>query len=116
MRTEKRKKLEAAGWRVGAAKDFLHLSEAEAAYVETKLKLADRLEAVRKERHLTQKELATMLKTSQSRLALMEKGDSSVSIDLLVRALGVFGIEFDCAPHGRPARKKIRHYLVPAGA
>mgnify|MGYP001810367978 CR=1 FL=1 len=97
MNTTKRKKLEAAGWRVGDAADFLELTDAEALYLETKLQLAKRLEHERKGRHLTQKKLAAVLKTSQSRVALMEKGDASVSIDLLVRALGVFGVHLACA-------------------
>ncbi len=37
MDAAKRKKLEAAGWRIGSAADFLALSEEEAAYVEVHL-------------------------------------------------------------------------------
>ncbi len=33
-----------------------------------------------------------MLKTSQPRVAMMEKGDPSVSLDLLVRALFLLGV------------------------
>lgn len=49
--------------------------------------LARELEEKRKAKHLTQKQLAHLLKTSQPRVAMMEKADQSVSLDLLVRAL-----------------------------
>jgi DNA-binding XRE family transcriptional regulator len=45
----------------------------------------------REEGHLTQRELARMLKSSQSRIAKMEKGDPSVSIDLRITSLLVLG-------------------------
>ncbi len=93
MKAEKRKKLEKAGWRVGSAADFLSLSDAEAALVDMKLALADELAAARRSRRLTQAKLAAMLKTSQPRVALMEKGDPSVSLDLLVRALVALGVK-----------------------
>lgn len=37
MKAAKRKKLEAAGWKVGCAREFLGLSDEEAAFVELKL-------------------------------------------------------------------------------
>ena len=92
MKADKRKKLEKAGWRVGSAADFLALTPAEEAYVEMKLTLAEELAEARRHRRLTQEKLAALLKTSQPRVAMMEKGDSSVSLDLLVRALLALGI------------------------
>ena len=56
-----------------------------------KLALADALEKKRKEQHLTQKQLAEMLKSSQPRIAMIEKGDSSVTLDLIVRGLLALG-------------------------
>ena len=41
---------------------------------------------------LTQARMADMLKTSQHRVAMMENGDPSVSLDLRVRALLALGI------------------------
>lgn len=87
MDANKKKKLEAAGWRVGDAKDFLGLSASEMEYIELKLALARNLVSTRKAKRLTQAQLAEKLKSSQSRVAKMEAGDSSVSIDLLVRSL-----------------------------
>ena len=92
MRTGKRKKLAKAGWRVGSAADFLALTPAEERYVEMKLTLAQELAEARRSHRLTQERLAAMLKTSQPRVAMMEKGDPSVSLDLLVRALLALGI------------------------
>lgn len=92
MKADKRKKLEKAGWRVGRAADFLSLSEAEDAYVEMKLALAQELAEARRAKRLTQQTLADKLRTSQPRVAMMEKGDPSVSLDLLVRALLILGV------------------------
>ena len=92
MKADKRKKLERAGWRIGSAADFLELTPAEEAYVEMKLALAQELAEARRTRRLTQEKLAAMLKTSQPRVAMMEKADPSVSLDLLVRALLALGI------------------------
>jgi DNA-binding XRE family transcriptional regulator len=91
MRAAKKKKLEAAGWKVGNAEDFLQLSDAEAEYVDLKVKLAAGLRARRQKREMTQDELARLLKSSQSRVAKMEAGDPSVSVDLLVRSLLALG-------------------------
>ena len=91
MDAEKRKRLEAKGWKFGTTKEFLHLTPEDEVYVEMKLALADALEKKRKEQHLTQKQLAEMLKSSQPRIAMIEKGDSSVTLDLIVRALLALG-------------------------
>ena len=92
MQANKRKRVEAKGWKVGSAADFLGLSEEEAAYIELKLKLGNCLKTTRLKRHLSQEALAKRLKSSQSRVAKMESGDRSVSIDLLVKSLLELGI------------------------
>jgi len=91
MRENKRKRLKARGWRVGSAKDLLGLSDQEAAFIELKLRLASSLRDLRRRRGLTQIALATILQSSQSRIAKMETGDPSVSLDLLVRSLLALG-------------------------
>jgi DNA-binding XRE family transcriptional regulator len=91
MKARKRKRLEAAGWRVGSAGEFLRLKPEEAALVEMKLNLARRLRDVRTNRGLSQAAMAKLLGSSQSRVAKMEAGDSSVSVDLLVRSLLLVG-------------------------
>src|SRR5262245_10110652 len=91
MREEKKRRLEAKGWRIGTAQQFLGLSDEEAAFIELKLKLVRGLRKQRERRRLTQVGLAKLLRSSQSRVAKMEAGDPSVSLDLLVRSLLVLG-------------------------
>jgi DNA-binding XRE family transcriptional regulator len=91
MNKTKRAKLRARGWAVGTAEDFLGLSAAEAAVVELKLALSASLRTRRKAKKLTQAALAKRLGSSQSRVAKMEAGDRSVSLDLLVRSLAALG-------------------------
>ncbi len=91
MKVSKKRRLETAGWKETSVKEFLNLSEADMQYIEIKLALSRRLRELREKRHLTQTKAATLLKTSQSRLARMEAGDPSVSLDLLVRGLFALG-------------------------
>jgi len=91
MRADKRSRLEAKGWNVGTAEEFLGLTPEEAALVEIRLKLADGVRERRKQRRLTQTELAKRLGSSQSRVAKVETADESVSLDLLVRSFLALG-------------------------
>ena len=43
MRDDRRKRLEAKGWKIGTTRDFLDLSPDEEAYVELRLRLAEGL-------------------------------------------------------------------------
>ena len=92
VKAAKRKNLEADGWKLGSAAEFLGLSDEEVAYIELKLELAKRLKAARIRCRLTQKELAMRIDSSQSRVAKMEVGDRSVSLDLLVKSLLALGV------------------------
>ena len=92
MKREKREKLEAAGWRVGNASEFLELSEAEDVLVELKLDLAHRVKVLRKKKRLSQAALAARLGSSQSRIAKLEAADGSVSADFHLKALVVLGV------------------------
>jgi len=91
MDEQKKKRLTAGGWKVGNTDEFLELTPAEAAYVDLKLVLSDHLKQHRKQRKLTQGQLSKLLQSSQSRVAKMEAGDPSVSLDLLIRALLALG-------------------------
>jgi len=91
MDVRKRKRLEAAGWRVGSAADFLGLSAEEAALVETRLAVSGALRQRRERQGVTQAALAKRLRSSQSRVAKMEAGDPSISLDLLLRAFFATG-------------------------
>ncbi len=87
MRESKRRRLAEKGWATGSVKDFLGLSKEEEAYIELRIKLADGLKSKRQSKGVTQIELAQSLKSSQSRVAKMEAGDPTVSLDLLVKSL-----------------------------
>ena len=91
MKTAKKKQLETKRWKVGTVSEFLQLSPEESAYIEMKLALSKHLQERRKNKSLTQEQLARLLKSSQSRVAKMEAGDPSVSLDLLVRSLLILG-------------------------
>jgi len=91
MREEKRTRLESKGWRVGSTREFLNLSPDEEAYIELRLRLANGLKKRRLRRNLTQTDLAKIVGSSQSRVAKMESGDLTVSIDLLIRSLLALG-------------------------
>ncbi len=87
MDKSKKRRLEAKGWNVGDAATLLSLSPQESAFVELKLSLSKILSDRRRKLKLTQHQLAQLLKSSQSRIAKMEAGDPTVSLDLLVRSL-----------------------------
>jgi ribosome-binding protein aMBF1 (putative translation factor) len=91
MNSAKLKRLRAAGWKVGSARDFLKLSDEEVMLVELKLSLTSALKEARQKRRLSQTDLAQRLGSSQSRVAKIEAGDPSVSLDLIVRALFATG-------------------------
>ncbi|MHB8339091.1 MAG: helix-turn-helix transcriptional regulator [Ignavibacteriaceae bacterium] len=92
MNKVKQKNLEKSGWKIGSAKDFLGLSDEEYSYIELKIKLSTNLRKIRTEHNITQVELAKILKSSQSRVAKIETGDPSVSLDLIIRSLLALGI------------------------
>lgn len=91
MDKRKQRRLQVQGWRIGSAAEFLDLSAEEAALVEMKLRLSQAVKVRRTALKLTQAALATRLGSSQSRVAKMEAGDRTVSIDLLMKALLLLG-------------------------
>jgi len=91
MQDSKRNKLEAAGWKVGSVDEFLGLTPEESAYIEMKLALSHTLRQRRLHNKLSQIELAKKVHSSQSRIAKMEAGDPSVSIDLIMKSLLALG-------------------------
>ena len=106
MKPVKRQRLERKGWKVGDARDLLQLTDDEVTYIELKLALGDQLKAMREKKAVTQVELAKLLSSSQSRVAKMESGDLSVSIDLLVKGMLALGA----------TRKQIAGAMAPTRA
>jgi DNA-binding XRE family transcriptional regulator len=112
MKTSKRRKLRKAGWKVGSAADFLGLGPEEEALVAIKLALARGVRSLRSRDRITQVELARRLGSSQSRVAKIEAGDSSVSLDLLMRALlslGAKGKDIAAMIEANPGRAASSH-------
>ena len=92
MSKSKRANLAKKGWKLGSADEFLKLSAEEAAYIELKLALSEKLKEKRVRKKLTQAEFARLIHSSQSRIAKMEAGDPTVSVDLLVKSLLALGV------------------------
>lgn len=84
-------RLRRAGWQVGSVKDFLGLSDEEVAFIEIRLALSHGLRERRISGGLSQTDLAAKIGSSQSRVAKMEAGDTSVSLDLIIRSLLALG-------------------------
>ena len=93
MEKRKKKNLESKGYKVGSVEEFLGMSAEESEYIELKLALSDALAQRRKKSNLTQAQLAKMLKSSQSRIAKMENGDPTVSVDLFIKSLLALGAD-----------------------
>jgi DNA-binding XRE family transcriptional regulator len=91
MKKNQIERLEAQGWKVGDVKDFLGLSAEEMAYIEIKLSLSQSVREIRKRKKLTQEQTANIIGSSQSRVAKIEAGDPSVSIDLQIKSLIALG-------------------------
>ena len=92
MDKRKKEKLAKKGWKTGSVAEFLELTPEESAYIEMKLALSEKLRERRQRKSLTQAELAKAIESSQSRVAKMEAGDPTVSIDLLVKSLLALGV------------------------
>jgi DNA-binding XRE family transcriptional regulator len=92
MKQSKRRRLEATGWKFGSAKEFASLTDEDVEYIELHLSLAALLKKRRQSLGYTQTEVAGLISSSQSRVAKMEAGDPTVSVDLLIRALLALGV------------------------
>ena len=91
MDATKREAIEAAGWKVGDAADFLGMSDAERRLLDIRVELAAAVRRRRKAVHLSQKQLGALLESSQPRVAKIERAASDVSMDQLVRAFTAAG-------------------------
>jgi ribosome-binding protein aMBF1 (putative translation factor) len=87
MNPNKKRKLEAAGFKVSSVQDFLDLSDDEMALIYLKIRLIGMLRPARERTGITQHELARQIGSSQSRVAKMEAASPDVSLDLICQAL-----------------------------
>jgi len=106
MNTARQRRLEAAGWKVGDASEFLGLSRQEAELAALKLALGESLRRQRQRLKLTQQVLAERLGSSQSRVAKLETGSRGVSLDLMIRALFAAGMTTADIAKQFPSRKR----------
>lgn len=90
MKADRKARLEAAGYTVGSVQEFLEITDAEAALIEIKLALAAEIKALRASKKMSQKALAALIKSSQPRVATMERGDAT--IDQLTKTLVALGV------------------------
>lgn len=116
MQAAKRKAIEAAGWTVGDAADFLAMNNEERQLLDMRVKLALAVRRQREALRLSQKQLATMLKTSQPRVAKIERAAADVSMDQLVRAFtaagGKIAVRVANAKNGRRASGRNKSLVL----
>jgi len=91
MDKQKKELLKTKGLKVGSTKEFLDLSEEELAYIDLKISLSRLVRELRDKKQLTQQQTANLIGSSQSRVAKIEAGDPSVSVDLQIRSLLALG-------------------------
>ena len=87
MNKAQRERFQRAGWKVGTVGEFLELTPAEEALIETKLRLGGLVRALRERSHLSQADLAKRIGSSQPRVAKIENHDPEVSLELQMKAI-----------------------------
>lgn len=96
MTEARKRRLEAAGYKVGSVQDFLKLTPGESAIVFLRAAMARQVRRNRLMHQFSQVALARRLGSSQSRIAKLEAAEPDVSLDLLFRALFATGAEAEC--------------------
>jgi DNA-binding XRE family transcriptional regulator len=92
MKQSKRDKLRKLGYRITDTQEFLGLSAEEMALIDLKIALIEKLKDTRRVKGVTQRQLAGLIGSSQSRVAMLEQGWPDVSLDLICRALFALGV------------------------
>jgi DNA-binding XRE family transcriptional regulator len=92
MRHRKLQKLARLSYRKTTTQAFLGLSDEEMSLIDLKISLIGKLKATRTQRNMTQHQLAKLINSSQSRIAMLERGRPDVSLDLICRALFALGV------------------------
>jgi hypothetical protein len=113
MDSTKRKALEAAGWRFGDAADFLEMTDTERQFLDARIEAALAVRRQREALKLTQKQLASRIKTSQPRIAKIEQAAPDVTLDQILRAFMAAGgrIAVKRVPRARTADAAIEIQL-----
>jgi predicted XRE-type DNA-binding protein len=116
MDAKKRTALAAAGWKFGDAADFLKMSDEERQLLNARVELALAVRRQRESRHLSQKQLGLKLKTSQPRVARIERAAPDVSLDQLVRAFAAAGGKVVVKAGKGPATRRKTLMKAPQGS
>jgi len=95
VKKSRKHQLEAAGFQVGNAADFLDLNEHERLYLEIRRSLGRLLRQRRREADVTQEAFGEALRLDQSTISRTEKADARVSFDLILSALIASGATRD---------------------
>jgi hypothetical protein len=116
MDSRKREKLEAAGFTVGSAEDFLGMPEEERKVLQLRLALAWRIRQRREQSGLSQKQLAARLQSTPSRVAEIEAPEPAAPLDLSFRAFFALGGDLaELADQGEgPTQPEERSHSLPA--
>jgi DNA-binding XRE family transcriptional regulator len=116
MNADRKKKLEAAGFKFGTVGELFKLSKAEELLVEMKVALAEAIRELREEHSLSQADLARLIGSGQARVSKLERSLESTSLDTLFRCMLVLGASRqDLAKTiGLPSRRRARSH--PAAA
>jgi transcriptional regulator with XRE-family HTH domain len=107
MDPEKRKRLEAAGYRIGDYGDFLGLTDAEREIVEFRFRLFTAIRDLRTRAGLSQAEFAARIGTSQPRAAKIEQG-VGVSLDLMLKSYFALGGTLGDLTERKPMKRARR--------
>jgi DNA-binding transcriptional regulator YiaG len=108
MNRATRRRLEARGWSIGTAADFLKLTPEEVRLVELRLALCHAVKERRRRAKIPQEELADRMNTSQSRIAKIESCDPHVSTDMMFNAFFALGASLQDASRVIAAAEKIK--------
>ena len=79
-------------WVETDAGELLGLSPEELVIIEFRAALAVAFQRARKRRKLSQDEAAELVGTSQAQVSKMEAGQSSITIDRMIKALAALGV------------------------
>jgi predicted XRE-type DNA-binding protein len=107
----KRKKLEAQGYWVGDAADFVGLKPHERALLDLRLRLRKGVKAARAMNGLTQTQVAKAMGSTQARVAKAEsEASGEVSVETLIRALYAAGgsVTIQVSPADEPRASPSR--------
>src|ERR1700737_4568624 len=81
---QNQKALESAGWRFGDAADFLDMTNEERQLLDARFEAALAVRRQRERLKLSQKDLALRIKTSQPRIARIERAARDLSLDQIL--------------------------------